>query len=214
MIAAYYAMIELIDTQLARILDALDASGQLTDTLVIFTSDHGEMLGDHGLLYKGCRFFEGLVHVPLIVAWPGEIKAGLVSSALVESIDLAPTLLEAAGLEIPYYVQGRSLLALLRGEADLQTHKPHVVTEYNDALGSARRSLPSHASMVFDGRYKSVVYHDQGLGELFDLHTDPGEFDNLWLDPHHKDLKHRQLERHLNAVMATSSAGIERGQIY
>ena len=71
--AAYYAMIKLIDDQLARILAALDETGQRERTIVIFTSDHGEMLGDHGLIEKGCRFYEGLVRVPLIVSWPGRI---------------------------------------------------------------------------------------------------------------------------------------------
>ena len=75
-IAAYYAMIELLDDQLGRILDALQATDQLDSTLIVFTSDHGELLGDHGLLYKGCRFFEGLVHVPLVIAWPGELGSG------------------------------------------------------------------------------------------------------------------------------------------
>ena len=74
--AAYYAMIELIDDQVGRVLDALRESGQADDTLVIFTSDHGEMLGDHGLIQKGCRFYEGLVRVPLILAWPGRVRAG------------------------------------------------------------------------------------------------------------------------------------------
>ncbi len=75
--AAYYAMIELIDTQFGRLLDALDASGQLDNTIILFHSDHGETLGDHGLLYKGCRFFEGLVHVPMIWSWRGRTATDL-----------------------------------------------------------------------------------------------------------------------------------------
>lgn len=213
-IAAYYAMIELIDDQFARLLDVLQNSDQLRDTLIVFTSDHGELLGDHGLLYKGCRFFEGLVHVPLIIAWPGQLKAGRVSEALVESVDIAPTLLEAAGLAVPYFMQGRSLWPLLLGRTELHRHKPHVVAEYNDALGSARRPIPSHATMVFDGRYKSVVYHDQNLGELFDLQDDPGEFDNLWDAPGTGELKLQRLQAHVNAVMATSSAGVARTHKY
>ena len=74
--AAYYAMIKLIDDQVGRILDALEESGQRDNTVVIFMSDHGETLGDHGLIQKGCRFYEGLVHVPLILSWPGQFAAG------------------------------------------------------------------------------------------------------------------------------------------
>lgn len=212
--AAYYAMIELIDEQLGRILDALAATGQLENTLIVFHSDHGELLGDHGLLYKGCRFFEGLVHVPLIVAWAGQIRAGVVSDALVELVDLAPTLLEAAGLPVPSFMQGRSLLPLLTGAAPPHEHKPHVVAEYNDALGSARVATPTHASMYFDGRYKSVVYHGLDLGELFDLQADPGEFDDLWGRRDAADFRGDVLRHHFDAIMATSSAGIERAGMY
>ena len=108
--AAYYAMIELIDDQVGRMLDALDESGQAERTLVIFTSDHGESLGDHGLIRKGCRFYEGLVRVPLILRWPGRIESGRVRDDLVELTDLAPTLLAAAGQPVPPWMQGRSLL--------------------------------------------------------------------------------------------------------
>ena len=110
-IGAYYAMIELLDMQLGRIIDALEATDQLASTVIVFTSDHGELLGDHGLIYKGCRFFEGLVHVPLIVAWPGSLRAAQVNDALVESIDIAPTLLELAGLPIPSTMQGAFVIA-------------------------------------------------------------------------------------------------------
>lgn len=208
--AAYYAMIELLDAQFGRLIDHLDAIGELENTLIIFHSDHGEMLGDHGLLYKGCRFFEGLVHVPLIIAWKGQTKSNLVSDALVELVDLAPTILEAAGIDVPQSMQGQSLMPLLRGHVDAHTHKDSVVCEFNDALGSAKESVPTHATMQFDGRYKTVVYHGHGFGELFDLETDPGEFTNLWDDPDHQELRHTLLHKHFDAVMATSDAGIER----
>lgn len=209
-IAAYYAMIELLDDQFGKLVDHLESIGELDNTIIVFHSDHGELLGDHGLLYKGCRFFEGLVHVPLIFYWKGELKTGQISDALVELVDVAPTLLEAAGLDVPYYMQGKSLLPMLRGEAPLDYHKDSVVTEFNDALGSAKESVPTHATMNFDGRYKTVVYHGHDLGELFDLREDPGEFTNLWDDPDVKELKAKLLIRHFDAVMATSSAGIER----
>ena len=94
-------MIKLIDDQVGRILAALEDSGQRENTIVIFTSDHGEMLGDHGLIQKGCRFYEGLTRVPLIWSWPGAFEADLRSPALVELTDIAPTLLEVCGLPAP-----------------------------------------------------------------------------------------------------------------
>jgi arylsulfatase len=212
--AAYYAMIELIDHEFGRLLDAIEEAGQLDDTIIVFMSDHGEMLGDHGLLYKGCRFFEGLVHVPLILSWRGRVLEGTASEALVELVDVAPTLLEAAGVTVPSFMQGRSLWPLLTGRSDPHRHKDHVVSEYNDALGSAAVPIPSHGSMYFDGRWKHVVYHGTGLGELFDLEEDPGEFVNLWDEPGARELRFELLGRHFDAMMATSGAGIERASIY
>jgi arylsulfatase len=205
--AYYYAMIELLDEQFGRIVSYLDETGQLENTIIIFTSDHGELLGDHGLIYKGCRFFEGLVHVPMIISWPERLMAGLKSKALVELVDLPPTLLEAAGLETPYYMQGKSLVSLMKGERNLDYHKQYVISEFNDAI-----DLPdaSHGTMYFDGRYKSIMYHDRSLGELFDLETDPGEFDNLWDKPEHSQLKTELLAKHFNAMMMSSSAGVQR----
>lgn len=209
--ACYYGMIELIDGQFGRIIDALKATDQLANTIIVFTSDHGELLGDHGLLYKGCRFFEALVHVPLIISFPGSFKQGLHSQALVELVDLPPTLLEAAGLPIPDFMQGKSLVPILSGQADPDYHKDHVVSEYHDAV-----ALPgaTHGTMFFDGRYKSIVYHGHSAGEIYDLATDPGEFHNLWDDPGQRSLKEALLLRHFDAIMATSSAGIARTGAY
>lgn len=205
--AAYYAMIEQIDHQFGRIIAALRDTGQLENTIVIFHSDHGELLGDHGLIYKGCRFFEGLVHVPLMVSWPGHIDGGAVSGALVELVDLAPTLLDAANLETPEFMQGTSLHPLLTGQKPKDRHKDHVISQYYDALAQPNGT---HGTMYRDGRYKMCVYHGHGVGELYDLENDPGEFDNLWDDPASKDLKAEILGRHLDAMMATVPPGEPR----
>ncbi|MBM4080015.1 MAG: sulfatase, partial [Planctomycetes bacterium] len=97
-IAAYYAMIEQIDDQVGRILRFLDDTGQRQNTLVIFMTDHGEMLGDHGIYLKGPYLYDCAVRVPLILSWSGHFQAGLRSDALVELVDLVPTLLEALGM--------------------------------------------------------------------------------------------------------------------
>ena len=205
--AAYYAMIELIDDQMGRMLDALRDTGQADHTLVTFTSDHGEMLGDHGLIQKGCRFYEGLVRVPLILAWPGTIRAGLVSDALVELTDLAPSLLEAAGAAVPEWMQGRSLLPLAGGVADPRHHRDAVLCEYFDALDAPDAT---RATMYRERRYKLVVYHGHGLGELYDLERDPGEFDNLWDDPAHATLKANLLLDSYAASMGAVDVGTRR----
>ncbi|RIK38636.1 MAG: sulfatase [Chloroflexi bacterium] len=205
--AAYYAMIKLIDDQFGRILDALETTGQREQTVIIFTSDHGEMLGDHGLIQKGCRFYEGLVRVPLIWSWPGHFVPGLQSDALVGLLDIAPTLLELAGQPIPERMPGRSLLPILRGAADPAYHREAVRCEYYDAL-----ALPdgSFATMLRDRRYKLVVYHGHGLGELYDLVNDPGEFENLWDDPAHQHLKLELMQRSFDASMLAMDRGPRR----
>lgn len=204
--ACYYAMIEMVDDRIGAVLKALDDSGQAENTIVIFTSDHGEMMGDHGMLYKGCRFFEGLVHVPLIIRWPGVTEPGAQTDALVELVDLAPTILDIAGVDMPCNMQGKPLTDLLKGKTT--THKPHVVCEFNEAL--AGMTYQSHGTMVFDGRYKTCMYHDAGKAEIFDLQDDPGEFVSLWDKPGFEREQIRLLKQHLDAVMATSDAGIER----
>ena len=205
--AAYCAMIKLIDDQVGRILEALEESGQRERTAVIFTSDHGEMLGDHGLIQKGCRFYEGLVRVPLIFSWPGRFAPGLRSAALVESLDQAPTLLELAGLEVPAHMQGRSLLPILNGESDPEVHREFVRTEYYDAL-----DLPgaTFATMYRDERYKLAVYHGHEHGELYDLAEDPQEFDNKWEDPGFQGLKLELLKRSFDASMQAMDRGPRR----
>ena len=207
LIAAYYAMIKLIDDQLGRVLAALEATGQRDNTLVIFTSDHGEMLGDHGLLKKGCRFYEGLVRVPLIFSWPGHVQSGRRSDALVELRDIAPLLLELAGREVPARMQPRSLLPMLRGACPADEHREFVRCEYYDALDQADGT---YATMYRNRQYKLVVYHGHGLGELYDLAADPGEFDNLWDNAAHADVKLELMQRSFDASMLAMDKGPER----
>ncbi len=205
--AAYYAMIELVDDQLGRILKALDQSGQRENTIVLFTSDHGEALGDHGLVLKGARFYEGLVRVPLIFNAPGTVVSGVLSPALVELTDIAPTLLELLGLPIPESMHGQSLAPILKGTRDPARHREHVRSEYFDAI-----DMPdaTSATMFRTERHKLVRYHNHGLGELYDLATDPWEHDNLWDSPGHVDIKLDLLQRSFDAAIMAMDKGPER----
>ena len=207
LIAAYYAMIKLIDDQLGQILNVLNDAGQRENTVIIFTSDHGEMLGDHGLIQKGCRFYEGLVRVPLIFSFPGYFESGLKSDALVELVDKVPTLLELAGLSVPDDMHGRSLLPILRGEVDSDQHRDFVRCEYYDALDSRDHS---YATMYRDRRYKLVVYHGHEEGELYDLVEDPNEFDNLWYLQAKQQTKMDLLKRSFDASMFALDKGPKR----
>lgn len=173
----YYAQVELIDTQLGRLIDYLEETGQRENTVIIFHSDHGEMLGDHGIYFKGGYFYEGLVHVPLVISCPGTILQDVRSNALVELLDLTPTVLDLAGLPIPEYIQGKSFAPILTGEAPPNDHKDCVYSEY---YFSAMSLHEIHATMYFDGRYKIAVHHNSDISELYDLENDPCEYENLW----------------------------------
>jgi arylsulfatase len=208
--AAYYAMIELIDDQFKRIIDTLKENGDYDNTIIIFTSDHGEMLGDHGLLQKGCRFFEGLSHVPLIMSWPAQGIKNCHSEALVELIDIVPTLLEAAEIDIPENIQGKSLLPIIRGEADPHKNKDLVLCEYNDALAGKGIDDHTHGLMVFDGRYKICLYEGHEIGELYDLNEDPGEYDNLWNKEEFASLKAEMTLKATQKFLNSSDAGLAR----
>lgn len=196
--AAYYAMIEQIDHEFGRLLDYLEESGERENTIVIFCSDHGEMLGDHGLMLKGCRLYEGLVRVPLIISWPEQIEGDRVSDALVELIDLAPTLYDAAGLELPWWVQGRSLLPLLRDEIEDGAHRDGVRTEFYGAINYPDQT---HATMYRDERWKLITYHGKDLFELYDLENDPWEHRDLSRDSAYQDRLHDLMRRSFDATV-------------
>lgn len=205
--ALYYAMIAQIDDQFARILDCLDASGQRENTVIVFTSDHGETLGDHGLLFKGCRFYEGLVRVPLIFSWPGQFESDLRAGGLTELLDMSATLLEVAGVPLPESHQGRSLIPVLRGQANADRLRDYVRCEYFDALDPhfcINEGDHTFATMYRDDRYKLVVYHGHRLGELYDLQIDPWEHNNLWDEAEHQTLKCDFIHRSFDATMQTS----------
>jgi arylsulfatase A-like enzyme len=158
----YYGMISENDKYIGKILDHLHESGLADRTLVIFNSDHGEMLGDHGLLFKGGYFYDEVVRVPLILRLPGKIPAGRRVKSLAEQIDLAPTVLELLGVEKPACMQGRSLLA-----------------------GKARRAVHSefaNIKMLRTDEWKLVHYLHAPYGELYNLREDPHELYNLYDD--------------------------------
>ena len=177
----------------------LKETGQLENTIIIFMSDHGEMLGDHGIYLKGPHFYEEAVRVPLIFSWPSQFKAGLQADGLMELVDIVPTLLEAAGLDIPEAMQGRTLMPILRGVSDPATHRDHVFSEYYNAWSHKH----SYGTMLRSDTHKMIVYHGTDQGELYDLETDPDEFENLWSDTDHEKLKTQMLKDAFDASVFT-----------
>ncbi len=208
--ADYFAMVELIDHNVGRLLDTLEENDLRENTLVIFMSDHGEMLGDHGLKGKGCRFYEGLVRVPLIFSMPGTVKEGVRASALVELIDVAPTLLDLAGAEPPRRMQGRSLLPILEGKAPADYHREIVRCEYYGTLELPGAGGTGRGTMIRDNRFKCVVYHGLEYGELYDLQEDPWEHQNLWESESHHQVREQMTRSAFDSVVSSVELGSDR----
>lgn len=199
---AYYAMVTLVDDEVGRILDVLDASGQAENTMVVFTSDHGEMLGDHQLILKGPMMYECAVRVPLIMRWPGVLPEGERRDELVQWVDLAPTVLEAAGAPPLPRAQGASLLPMLRGEP---WQRDWALTEYRNS--GHPYDPPVHTTMVRHDDWKLIVHHGEpdrpNDGELYDLNADPQELQNLWGVPEHRERRLAMAEKLLDVMVTT-----------
>ena len=199
--AAYWAMCDQIDVHVGRMLDALERTAQRESTLVIFTSDHGEMLGDHGLYTKGPFLYDPAIQVPLIVSWPGHVRAGVRSGALVELSDLAPTVLDAAGVARHPGMQTRSLWRLLTGETPPDAFRDDAYCEYYNANPDDPKV---YLTMVRTASHKLIVAHGAGTGELYDVQADPHETHNLWDAPEARDVKTALLIRLTDRMARTA----------
>ncbi|MCU0914733.1 MAG: sulfatase-like hydrolase/transferase, partial [Planctomycetes bacterium] len=176
-LAYYYGLVSQIDHNIGRVLTELDNLGLSDHTLVVYTADHGEMMAEHGAWTKGRSCYEATIRVPMILRWPHALPAGKRIEELVCSIDLLPTLLEAAGQPIPANVQGVSLLPLMRGQN--QEWRDTVFSEIGD-------STQDTCIAVRRRRHKYVLFRDQGQTvheQLFDLAEDPWEMHNRARDP-------------------------------
>ena len=195
--AHYAAQILQIDHEVGRILGALEERGLLDNTLVVFTSDHGEMAGDHGMRGKS-NFYEGACHIPLIVRLPGAKRAGSVRDDLVSLTDVTATILAGAGCDVPEYMDARPLPGLgLPGE------RGHEIL-----IGALQNGW-----MAFDGRWKLCKYSG-GLQAFFDLQTDPQEQTDLSQSIEHAS-EYRRLDQALwNEVMRSAQEGHHYNRVY
>jgi iduronate 2-sulfatase len=175
---AYYAAISFVDAQIGRVLDAVDRLGLQDRTIIIFWSDHGYHLGEHGLWFKqSC--FEEAARVPLIISLPGQKTAGQASSRVVEFVDLYPTLAELTGLAPPENLEGASLRPLLENPA-AQWNRP-AFTQVQ------RESYPGHSVRTERWRYTEWDFGTKGT-ELYDHDQDPQELHNLAGDAKYADV--------------------------
>jgi arylsulfatase A-like enzyme len=206
--AHYFALIEMLDDQVGRVMDVLESTGLSENTVVLFLADHGEALGDHGMWSKGPYHFDSVIRVPFVVSSPARFAAGRSYDGVVSLVDIAPTILDLAGVPLPQGAHppvpeapdalspwpGQSLLPLLTDE-DTSTDGSCVVEMDEDYLGFKMRTLITQ-------RYRLTAYSGKRYGELFDLKEDPDELHNLWDDKsRHRlrenlqgDLLHRIIE--------------------
>lgn len=179
----YLGSIAAVDDGVGRVLDYLEENGLDENTIVIYTSDQGFYLGEHGWFDKRFVYNESF-KTPLLVKWPGHIQAGSVNTQMVQNLDFAPTLLEAAGLEIPDDMQGESLMPLLTGRSE----------PFRDAVYYHYYEYPSvhmvkrHYAIVTE-EYKLIhFYHDVDEWELYDRKKDPLEMTNVYTDSDYQDI--------------------------
>lgn len=195
----YYAKITTVDEMLGKVLDALENRGWLENSIIIFCSDHGELLGDHGLAYKWLMY-DPIVHVPMVVRYPKSVDQPREVTDLVSLMDIGPTILQAAGVDVPTYLEGRSLMPYLNGEDIVP--RDYVFCEDNYQI------------MMRSDTHKMVYYIGQEEGEFYDLEADPHELFNKWDDGNCADVKGKMLQDLLE-WLATSNyynAGYKRNR--
>ena len=227
-IAMYYGMNTYIDHEIGRLLHRVDALGLRERTLILYTSDHGDYMGEHGMIRKSKALYDCLMRIPLVVSWPGRLPEGLRRDEFVETADLMPTVLNALDLAQPEGIQGRSFLSLLDGGdyherdavfGEIGVEAPDGRADVVHTLADIER-LPGGATTPdFSPRYKLgglgpikcirtrewklVYYPGNREGELYNLRQDPGERVNLWDRPEHAVLKAELTARILDWCIQT-----------
>lgn len=217
----YYTSVTWLDLEVGRVLSELEGSGLADNTMVVFTSDHGDMLGDHRLFTKGAGFYDAVTRVPLLVRWPGGLPAGQCVDDLLQLYDVAALALDTAGLPSEtierWMPDACSPLGLLA--ADRAAGRTDVLTAYRNS--GRDHDPPVHGTMLRTDRYKLNVYHDDPdslagrlHGQLFDMADDPEERNDLWDSPRHGPIREGMLNRskQLMAKSASATPGKSRGR--
>ncbi|MEP7348276.1 MAG: sulfatase, partial [Gemmatimonadaceae bacterium] len=179
----YLATVQSVDDNVGRVLAYLDKSGLARNTLVIYTSDQGFFLGDHGMFDKRFMYEESL-RMPFLVRWPAVIKAGTRSDAMALNVDFAPTFLDVAGLAVPPEMQGRSLVPILRGRSPTDWRRSMYYRYYHDPGDHNTRAHYGVRTLT----HKLIYFWKKDQWELFDLVHDPFELHNLYGEPGHEQL--------------------------
>lgn len=197
----YYGEVTLIDDSVGRILETLDDLGIRENTIIAFTSDHGDLLGDHFDWYKGFVHYEQSASVPMIYNWGSRLQQGKRLGNIVQSIDIFPTLSDLAGVTLPSGVQGRSQVPALTTGITATGYDAAFIDSYVDGIENpdiAQTGVPQEPGVctLRSLKWRYSYYVGKGYGELYDLESDPNEFVNLWDDAGREQVK-RQLKDEL-----------------
>jgi arylsulfatase A-like enzyme len=206
--AAEFGMIEMMDRGIGEVIAALVRLGLAENTVVVFTSDHGDMFGDHGLMLKATMHYQGCLRVPLVFAMPanGSDQArGVRTRAFASSLDLAQTFIDLAGAKPFVDMQGHSLKPLI--EDPNAAVRDQCLTEEDFPLALIGSPLPLHTRTLHAGRFRYSQY-SSGEVELYDLTNDPLERHNLAQDQAHRADRAEMAERLAAAMMAAAPMGV------
>ena len=191
--AYYLANVTMIDEKIGEIIDALDDTGQLENSVIVFTSDHGDCLTDHGHSQKW-TMYDTVTRVPMIVWSPQNFAGGRRVEGLCQAMDIGPTLLEMAGVEVPQPMAARSLLPVLNGEPDAESTCLRDVV-FAEQARDGNFTTSDFMTMVRTRDWKLVHFLGETCGQLFDLKADPAENVNLWDSEAHAERKRDLLDR-------------------
>jgi arylsulfatase A-like enzyme len=174
-----YGCVSMIDHSIGKILAALENLGYSENTMVVYTSDHGDLMGDHGIIFKGPSPFDGVLRVPLIIKAPGLSQPGRVTDALASSVDIAKTVLNYAGVKKRYYdryIQGLDLAPVLENPESRVRYS--CIIEEDEEMG---KGLVVRLRHLVTEDYKISVYAGlENFGDIYDRKNDPSELNNLW----------------------------------
>ena len=177
----YYGEVTLLDHQMGRVLEALDRLDLAGDTVVFFTADHGDTMGDHRIWNKDYTMYDQIYHIPFIARWPGVIRPGARNAAFIsQMLDLPPTLLDLCGADTPEGLHGQSLLPLLRDEP--QARRDDAFSEFHGS------HMGLYSMRMVETEHYKYVFHSNDIDELYDHRDDPDEAVNLAENPAYADV--------------------------
>jgi arylsulfatase len=197
----YYASIAFLDQEVGKVLNVIENEGIKDNTIIVFVSDHGDMMFDRGLFSKGAFFYDPSIRVPFLIRYPDKIPAGLVIDLPVQQYDIAATVLAASGYSDEklqkWMPESMDLFKIIEMGKEYEYFRDYAVCVYrNTGYGPDGKYFepPIHASMFLSGAYKLNVYHNFAHpskleGELFDMDNDPDELNNLWSEPYYQHIK-------------------------